>query len=145
MSMGAALSWQAERDPDRPALTMGDITYTRRQLDQAANRLARAFAQRGIEKDDRVAVVLPTGPRHQISCFALWKLGATVIPLPAKMAQAELDQVVQQANPKLVVGVDVPVDFEPDPNLPDDPLPEVVSTQWKASTSGGSTGRPKLI
>jgi bile acid-coenzyme A ligase len=145
MSIGMALTWQAERDPDRPALTMGPVTYTRRHLDQQANRLARAFAERGVVKDDRVAVVLPTGPRHQITSFALWKLGATVIPLPARVAEAELRHLADEAHPKLIVGVDVPVDFEPDPGLSDQPLPEVVSTMWKASSSGGSTGRPKLI
>jgi bile acid-coenzyme A ligase len=145
MSMGAALTWHAEREPDRPALTMGELTYTRLELDRAANRLARAFAERGVGKDDRVAVVLPSGPRHQITCFALWKLGATVIPLPAKIAEAELHHLAEEARPTLIVGVNVPVDFEPDPSLSDEPLPEVVSTTWKASTSGGSTGMPKLI
>ena len=33
----------------------------------------------------------------------------------------------------------------PDPITGDDPLPDVVSQAWKAPTSGGSTGRPKLI
>jgi bile acid-coenzyme A ligase len=154
MSMGSALTWQARRDPDRPALTMGAETYTRAELDRAANRLARTLAQRGVEHDDRVAVIMPTGPRHQITCFALWKLGALVIPLPARTTDAELSHLANQAEPKLIVGVEagridgyasLPVDFEADPSLPDDPLPEVVATMWKASTSGGSTGLPKLI
>ena len=154
MSMGSALTWQAERQPERPALTMGDETYTRRELDRAANRLARALAVRGIGHDDRVAVVLPTGPRHQITCFALWKLGALVIPLPARIADHELQHLAAQADPKLIIGVDaarptgveaLPGDFSPDPSLSDAPLPDVVATMWKASTSGGSTGLPRLI
>jgi bile acid-coenzyme A ligase len=53
-----------------------------------------------------------------------------------------------------VVGVDpsevpgrpaVAVGFEPEVTLADDPLPPVVPASWKAPTSGGSTGRPKLI
>ena len=154
MSLGSALTWQADRDPDRPALTMGDLTYTRRELDRAANRLARALAERGVGKDDRVAVVLPTGPWHQITCFALWKLGALVIPLPAKIADEELRHLAREADPKLVIGVDadrlpghqtLPAGFTPDPSLSDEPLPDVIATMWKASTSGGSTGIPKLI
>ena len=154
MSMGSALTWQAERQPERPALTMGGETYTRRELDRAANRLARALAARGIGRDDRVAVVLPTGPRHQITCFALWKLGALVIPLPANIADQELEHLAAQADPKLIIGVDaarltgveaLAGDFSPDPSLSDEPLPDVVATMWKASTSGGSTGLPRLI
>ena len=154
MSLGWALSWQAARDPDRPALTMAGRTLTRRELDGEANRLARALAGLGVEKDDRVAVALPTGPRHQITCFALWKLGATVIPLPHRIAAAELAQLIDVSDAKLVVGVDadraggrraVPADFVPDPGLSDDPLPEVVASVWKGATSGGSTGLPKVI
>jgi bile acid-coenzyme A ligase len=154
MSMGFALSWQAAQDPDRPALSCGKQTYTRLELDRAANRLARALAARGVGKDDRVTVVLPTGPKHQITCFALWKLGALVMPMPPKLVDLELRQLAERGDPKLIIGVDaarvpgyaaLPVDFEPDATLSDEPLPEVVSTRWKASTSGGSTGTPKLI
>ncbi len=35
--------------------------------------------------------------------------------------------------------------FVPDPLLPDTPLPDRSARYWKASTSGGSTGRPKII
>ena len=154
ISLGAALTYQAERDPDRPALTMGDTTLTRLELDQEANRLARALAERGVGQDSRVAVVLPTGPRHQITCFAAWKLGATVIPLPARIADGELRHLVAEADPTIVVGVEpdrvdgvevLPAGFVPDRSLDDGPLPDAVAPIWKASTSGGSTGMPKLI
>jgi bile acid-coenzyme A ligase len=39
----------------------------------------------------------------------------------------------------------VPAGFEPDAGLDDGPLEDRVATYWKAPTSGGSTGRPKLI
>ena len=39
----------------------------------------------------------------------------------------------------------IPTDWTPDPGLSDAELPDVVPTAWKAPTSGGSTGRPKLI
>ena len=39
----------------------------------------------------------------------------------------------------------LPAGYRPDPHLADDPLPDVTSPAWKAPTSGGSTGRPKLI
>lgn len=154
MSLGLALSWQAARGPGQPALTMGEATFTRIELDRAANRLARALARHGIGRDDPVAVVLPTGPQHQITCFALWKLGALVIPLPPRLLDEELRHLATLADPRLVIGVDpgrlpgydtLPAGYEPDPSLPDEPLPEVVATRWKASTSGGSTGLPKLI
>jgi bile acid-coenzyme A ligase len=154
MSMGLALSWQAAQNPDAPALTMGPVTYSRMAVDRAANRLARDLARRGIARSDRVVVLLPTGPRHQIACFAAWKLGATVIPISDRLVDRELRQLVREADPALVIGVDplrlpgcngLPPDYEPVATLSDDPLPEVVAPVWKASCSGGSTGIPKLI
>lgn len=154
MSLGSALGWQAARDPDASALTMADKTLTRIEVDRAANSLARTLAAKGIGQDDKVVVLLPTGPQHQITCFALWKLGATVVPLPPKLVDRELDHLVGLANPKLVIGTDparlpgyrvLPGSFTADPTLSDEPLPEVVAAVWKASCSGGSTGMPKLI
>jgi bile acid-coenzyme A ligase len=58
------------------------------------------------------------------------------------------------ADPSLVVGVDpadapgrptLPAGFKPDVSLAAEPLPPAVTAAFKAPTSGGSTGRPKLI
>ncbi|TFH15936.1 MAG: acid--CoA ligase, partial [Acidimicrobiales bacterium] len=39
----------------------------------------------------------------------------------------------------------LPLGWLPDESIGDSPLPEAISPTWKAPTSGGSTGRPKLI
>ena len=39
----------------------------------------------------------------------------------------------------------LPVGWLPDESIDDGPLPDVIPPTWKAPTSGGSTGRPKLI
>lgn len=39
----------------------------------------------------------------------------------------------------------LPLGFEPSEDIDDSPLDDCVSPSWKAPTSGGSTGRPKLI
>ena len=154
MGMGLALSWQAAQDPDAPALTMGDRTWTRGEVDRAANRLAREFQSRGVGKGDKIAVVLPTGPAHQIACFAIWKVGGTVVPISNRLVERELRHLSAEAKPRLLIGPDpadfpeldvMPQGFEPDPALGDEPLPETVSPMWKASCSGGSTGLPKII
>jgi bile acid-coenzyme A ligase len=70
--------------------------------------------------------------------------------LPTRERQA----ILELAAPSLVVGMApedaagrpaVPAGYEPDPGLSDAPLGEVAAASWKAPTSGGSTGRPKLI
>lgn len=141
MSISRAISWLAERDPDRPAVTADDAVLTRRELDLRTNRLARIYAELGVRAGDMVTIGLPNGAAFVEACVATWKLGATPQPISSRLPRAERDAVVALARPSLVVGVDQ----VPDLDLPTDPLPDVVSAEWKAPTSGGSTGRPKLI
>lgn len=151
---GWLLSYQAARDADRPALTLDGQTWTRGQIDTRANRMARALEQLGVGQDDLIGIMLPNSLAHHVFAFAVWKLGATPLPLSAKLPDAEMQAIVELAQPKLVIGASaerlpgvtiLPGDFTPDPTLSDAPLPENIAKVWKVMTSGGSTGRPKLI
>jgi non-ribosomal peptide synthetase component E (peptide arylation enzyme) len=50
MTMGELLTFQAERDGARPALTCDGTTISRLEIDRAANRLARALAAKGVQQ-----------------------------------------------------------------------------------------------
>src|SRR3954453_9530193 len=144
----------ATSDPDRPAITCGDGSVTRAQFDGAANRLARDFAQRGVSIGDMVTIALPNSVGWFVSVAACWKLGAAPQPVSSRLPARELDAIVELADPKIVVGAEpgafadrvcLPAAYEPPADLDSSPLPDAVSPAWKAPTSGGSTGRPKLI
>lgn len=144
----------AERDPHRPAITHEARTITRAELDRRTNRLARAYAQLGVGENDFVTIGLPNSIEFYEACIATWKLGATPQPISARLPTVEQQQIVELADPALVVGgepgslgerVVLPAGFEPDPALSDELLPDRVARYWKAPTSGGSTGRPKII
>jgi bile acid-coenzyme A ligase len=154
ISLSRILAHWVAQQPDRVAVSHEGREVTFAQLEARSNRLARAYAALGVEPDDFVTIALPNSIAFFEACFALWKLGATPQPVSAKLPKFELDQIIEVGNPKLVVGATdgahggvrtVPVGFEPDATLSDAPLPERTATAWKAMTSGGSTGRPKLI
>ncbi|MDB5451720.1 MAG: acid--CoA ligase [Caulobacteraceae bacterium] len=153
-SFGWLLTYQAALDPDRPAITFEGETMTRGQLDKAANRMARALEALGVQEGDFVALVAPNSIAYHVFAFAIWKLGATPAPMPPKSPDLELRAMVDLAAPTLVIGLapervpgyrTIPADFQPDPSLSDAPPPDKITRYWKASTSGGSTGRPKII
>ncbi|MDX6199867.1 MAG: bile acid-coenzyme ligase [Actinomycetota bacterium] len=150
MSIGRAFGWHAEQDPDRPSVTDSSSSVSRRELDLASNRLARAYGELGVRRDDLVTIGLPNSVEYFVACAAVWKLGATPQPVSAKLPPAELEAVVDLADPPLLVGLDlpgrnsVPAGFDAS-GYDDAPLPDSVAASWKAPTSGGSTGRPKLI
>jgi bile acid-coenzyme A ligase len=154
MSIGAAIHWLSEQDPDRPAITHEARTLSRRELDLRSNRLARAYEAHGVTQDSFVTIALPNGIEFYEACVACWKLGATPQPISAKLPRIERAAIIELAKPALVVGASaegvagvqsLPADYLPDANLSDAPLPDRTAKHWKAPTSGGSTGRPKII
>lgn len=56
-------------------------TYTFRDLDRRSNQLANAFEDLGVDRGDRVGVVLPQKPANPLTHLACWKLGAVSLPL----------------------------------------------------------------
>jgi len=143
----------AAADPDAPAVTCDGSTLTRAELDASTNRLARAYAQRGVGTGDYVSIAMPNSMAWVQSVLACWKLGAVPQPLSARLPDAEFAGILDLVPRALVVGradprgvvPSLPADFVPDAAMSDAPLPEAVSPVWKSMTSGGSTGRPKLI
>ena len=151
LSISRCITELARRDPDRAAVTDHQGTLSRAELDRRTNRLARAYADLGVDRGDMVTIALPNGCGFYEAAIAAWKLGATPQPISARLPESERDAVLELADPALVVGAEVegrtclPADFEPDPALDEGELPDVTAPEWKAPTSGGSTGRPKLI
>lgn len=138
---------------DRWAVRHGDEALGWGELAGRTQRRAHALATRGVGRGDRVVLALPNGNAFYELTFALWKLGATPTVVSPRLPPAELRAIVELADPRLVIADDtvlreatgaLPVDFGRD--HPDSsPLPSLEAPHWKAMTSGGSTGRPKLI
>ena len=82
----------------------------------------------------------------------MWKCGATPTSLTWRLPRGEAAAVLEILKPSLVVGGQpdwnapnsLPADFVPE-GFSDEPLTNPVARYWKAMTSGGSTGRPKVI
>ena len=154
LSYGSAFAWHAERDPDRVAVFFGDELCTRAELDARANRLARAYAALGVQEGSLVTIALPNSIEFFEACLATWRLGATPNPVSSHLPEIERRAIVETADPALLVGVpdgaypgraSVPPGFEPDESLAADALPDRLPACARAMTSGGSTGRPKVI
>lgn len=140
--------------PDRAAITCGGEQVSRADLDSRSSRLARDLAVRGVGAGDMVTIALPNSVEWFTTAVACWKLGATPQPVSARLPTRELAAIVELADPAVIVGVEagvfpdratLPLGYRPPDELPDGPLPDAVAPAWKAPTSGGSTGRPKLI
>lgn len=138
----------AYANPAATAVSTPDDHLTRAQLDITSDQVAAHLVAEGVGVGSRVAIVLPNCVEFAVAVVAVWKAGATPIPLNSRLTKGELDALLALAQPRIVlsdpqnvraviakssVGATQPVDGLS------------VSSPWKILGSGGSTGRPKLI
>ncbi len=145
----------ARLHPDSQAVTIGDaITLTWGELDRQTNQVGRLLAVKGVQSGDFVTIALPTGVKAVEAIIATIKIGATPNVISARLPAPERQKIIELVDPRIVIDesgeqlTDHPVvpgwDEERD-HYSTDELPEVISPVYKAPTSGGSTGRPKII
>lgn len=154
MAIGDILAYQASKNPTRPAVTFNDVSVGYAELDANANRKARQLAELGVGEGDVVTLAAPNGLEFFETVFAIWKLGATPNNVSSKLPATELRAIVELARPRLIIGDEsvrvegwtfLPTGARPNANFSAEPLPTKIAPRWKIMTSGGSTGRPKLI
>ncbi|MGW1198761.1 amino acid adenylation domain-containing protein [Streptomyces sp. NPDC002536] len=142
---------QAQRTPDRPAVTCGEETITYAALDARSTGLAAALREHGVCPGDRVGVCLARGIDLVVSLLAVLKAGAAYVPLdpaypPQRLAfVAEDTELAVAVTDTQVPGLtSVPVTAVATRPTGALPLPEPDAVAYVIHTSG-STGRPKGV
>ncbi|QDX41238.1 o-succinylbenzoate--CoA ligase [Salarchaeum sp. JOR-1] len=100
--------WLAHRvraSPDALALVDADAgtEWTFRDLDDAVAETARRLAGLGVEPGDHVGVLMENRPAFVRLVFAVQRVGATLVPLNARLAPTELASQVETADVHVVV------------------------------------------
>lgn len=154
VSIGKNLSNIAAAKPNAPAITCEGRTVTYGEFHKRTNRMARALIARGVKQGDFVTIALPNSIGFLEADFAIWKVGATPQPVSWRLPEHEINAIIDLANSPLIIGnnkamtANRPV-VSPDElaaeSDDDSDLPDAIAPSYKAPTSGGSTGRPKLI
>ncbi|WP_038937034.1 AMP-binding protein [Bradyrhizobium japonicum] len=153
IALGEKLSSHARVTPDGPALSCAETTLTWGQLELRTTRIARALEGLGVKLGDLVTIGLPNGVNFIEACWGAWKLGATPQPVSFRLPSAELQAVVDLADPAVVIALPglecdrrcLTVEQLLAQSNDDRPIEPRVAPVLMAPTSGGSTGRPKLI
>ncbi|MCY0950432.1 amino acid adenylation domain-containing protein [Streptomyces sp. H27-S2] len=154
-----AFEARAAEHPDGPALTWAARTWTFRELDEAAERVAARLRAAGIGRDDRVAVLAGRTPQMVAALFGVLKAGAGYVPVDpgyprdrcahmlgdsgaaALLTHRELVGTVPYDGPVLLLE-----DLGQWPATPAGPRPRPVADQLAyVIFTSGSTGRPKGV
>ncbi len=153
ISLGRRLTQLAEERPDQPAVTDQHRTVTWKELDLRTNRIARGLEKVGVKLGDLVTLGLPNTVDFVEACYALWKVGATPQPISYRLPRHEAEAVMDLAETPILIATDTVEGNKPRYDIPtlialsddDSPHEDRIAPYYKAPTSGGSTGRPKLI
>lgn len=94
----------ALREPHRPALLFdGGEPLTYGALEEQANRFAHALAAEGLQRGDHLAVLVGNTPAIVALCWAAWRSGVYLTPLPTTLTVPELHYLIGNCEARLVV------------------------------------------
>jgi amino acid adenylation domain-containing protein len=153
---------QAELRPDAVAVRYHDEVLTYAELVARAGAVANWLRAEGLGAESLVALLLPPGPASVVFWLGTLMAGAAYLPLDPAYPDAQLQMVIDDARPRLVVGAP---GFVERVRLPKCPIylvdeafaeaarhpgtpPEVVidpATVFNVLYTSGSTGRPKGV
>ena len=109
LSVGRAVSIpvlfavQVERAPEAVALVCGERSWTYRELDEAASRLACVLAARGAGPGEFVAVLFARSAEAIVAILAVLKAGAAYLPIDPAHPDARIGFMIEDAAPVAVV------------------------------------------
>ncbi|MGW0625057.1 class I adenylate-forming enzyme family protein [Streptomyces sp. NPDC002758] len=94
-SLVHALRRSVAEAPDRTFLAYFDARLTYREVDALSDSVAAHLAARGLERGDRVAVLLQNSPHFVLAVLGAWKAGATVVPVNPMYKSGEVGHVLR--------------------------------------------------
>jgi long-chain acyl-CoA synthetase len=90
MNVDALFRTQAQKQPRHPAiLGPRDASLSYRALDEAVDSAAEALARAGVGPKSCVALHIPSGVDYIVFCYAAWRCGGCVVPVPVEGSDQE--------------------------------------------------------
>ncbi|ETZ40698.1 non-ribosomal peptide synthase TIGR01720 domain protein [Mycobacterium avium MAV_120709_2344] len=102
-SIPALFAAQVARAADAVAITCGERSFTYREVEESANRLAHLLSGQGAGPGQRVAVVIPRSAEAVVAIFAVLKTGAAYVPIDPGVPAARLQFVLADSAPVAAV------------------------------------------
>ncbi|MFH9085435.1 class I adenylate-forming enzyme family protein [Streptomyces sp. NPDC017673] len=94
-SLVHALRDAVAQAPDRTFLAYFGARIGYREADELSDAVAAHLVARGLERGDRVAVLLQNSPHFVLAVLGAWKAGATVVPVNPMYKSGEVAHVLR--------------------------------------------------
>src|SRR5215210_8827370 len=102
-SLYELFSHAAEEHRGRTALGFYGTTFEFERLHALVERMAASLAAGGVEKGDRVALMLPNCPQYVISFLATVRLGAIVTQINPMYVEREIEHILNDSGAETIV------------------------------------------
>lgn len=89
--------------PDKIAVIQDDLRVAYHQLDTRATRLAVYLGNNGLNKGDRVAILLENGIDYIVAYYATMKIGAVAAPLNPGLKPDQLEYLINDLEPTAII------------------------------------------
>jgi len=88
-------------EPKFPIDTQEKMTF--KELNDMTNKLASSLIEMGIKKGERVGICIPNSPDYVVSIYALWKIGAVVVPINPMYKEIELEYILKDSEATAII------------------------------------------
>jgi long-chain acyl-CoA synthetase len=102
-NLASLLTESAARSPQAPAIRLGELELSYGRLDEASARLATLLRERGVERGDRVGVMLPNVPQFPVAYYGALRAGATVVPMNVLLKRREIAFYLEDSGAELLL------------------------------------------
>jgi crotonobetaine/carnitine-CoA ligase len=106
--IGRLIEEKARTQKDRVFLFFEDQKITYEQLDLVSNQFANGFRNFGIQKGDKIAIMMQNHPDYLYTWFGSAKLGAIEVPINTAYKGDSLKHIINNSDSKLLV-IDAPL------------------------------------
>lgn len=97
------LETQTKKHGRKKFIFYNEETYTYIETNKRANKVAAMLMSKGVQKGDRVAIMLENSPEFFFSYFGILKAGAIVIPVNTFLKQEEVAYMLNDSGSKLFI------------------------------------------
>lgn len=106
ISLTQMLDESVKEYAEHTAMSFYNKTYTYKELDTMVENVAASLKNKGVNKGDRVAIMLPNCPQYPISYYAILRCGAVVVQVNPMYQQDELLYVLNDSGVKVLIVLD---------------------------------------
>jgi len=103
ISLGQMLEESCRQWPEHLALLQEDISLTYADLDRAVNSFGNRMQAAGLQKGDKIALMLPNGVEFVVAYFAIQKIGAVAVTLNVLSTAYELKHLLGNSEARGVI------------------------------------------